>query len=131
MQEHEEDPGQGREFLREVALSAPSFLACQLTMEPTAKREKFLFTQDNIFWAVIFVSLGDPHKDIFRRGGESITDILNGIINDLQLISVQNHHFHSVLNNKNMTFFGSENVKEVAQIACRGEGGIKREKGRH
>ena len=27
-----------------------------------------------------------------------------------------------------MTFFGSENVKEVAQIACRGEGGIKGKK---
>ena len=121
---------EGNSWERLLCPPPPSRLASS-QWSPRQKEKSSFFTQDNIFWAVIFVSLGDPHKDIFRRGGESITDILNGIINDLQLISVQNHHFHSVLNNKNMTFFGSENVKEVAQIACRGEGGIKREKGRH
>ena len=81
MREQEEDPGQGREFLREVALSAPSFPACQLTMEPTAKREKFLFTQDNIFY------------------------------------------FHSVLNNKNMTFFSQRKRERSCPNCMQGGGG--------
>ena len=120
---------EGNSWERLLCPPPPSRLASS-QWSPRQKEKSSFFTQDNIFWAVIFVSLGDPHKDIFRRGGIHHR-YLKWHHKWPSANFIQNHHFHSVLNNKNMTFFGSENVKEVAQIACRGEGGIKREKGRH